>query len=319
MVAGASTLRFSSADVPERERACVLREAFGRGICNMDIAPLTEAPYVDMELRTLPDLNIMWGHNSPHRMTVNHAPNHSGDMLIMSIFASPLWVEHPKTEFSLNPGAAVIVSTDQAVTAESPEGCRHVTLGMPIRAFRRVVCNPENISIRSIAANGEALRLLDGYLQVLQNRQPSWTSVFERTVVRQIYDLVGLAVEAIQEIDDGGRSSSLGAARLAVIKELVRENIRQRDLTISQIAVVQNITPRYIQMLFENEGTTFSAFVLRERLALAYRLLREASLKDRSISDIAFEAGFGDISYFNRAFRRTYGEPPSHVRRGEKS
>ena len=36
MLTGPSTLRFSSADLPGRERATVLREVFGRGICNKE-------------------------------------------------------------------------------------------------------------------------------------------------------------------------------------------------------------------------------------------------------------------------------------------
>jgi AraC-like DNA-binding protein len=34
----------------------------------------------------------------------------------------------------------------------------------------------------------------------------------------------------------------------------------------------------------------------------------------RSISEIALSSGFGDVSYFNRAFRRRYGASPSEVR-----
>ncbi|MEN3383321.1 MAG: hypothetical protein V7608_3365, partial [Hyphomicrobiales bacterium] len=34
----------------------------------------------------------------------------------------------------------------------------------------------------------------------------------------------------------------------------------------------------------------------------------------QKISAIAFDAGFGDLSYFNRAFRRRYGAAPSEVR-----
>ena len=33
-----------------------------------------------------------------------------------------------------------------------------------------------------------------------------------------------------------------------------------------------------------------------------------------TITTIAFEAGFGDLSYFNRAFRRLYAASPSEVR-----
>jgi AraC-like DNA-binding protein len=32
------------------------------------------------------------------------------------------------------------------------------------------------------------------------------------------------------------------------------------------------------------------------------------------ISTIAFEAGFGDLSHFNRTFRRRFGMTPSEVR-----
>jgi AraC-like DNA-binding protein len=37
-------------------------------------------------------------------------------------------------------------------------------------------------------------------------------------------------------------------------------------------------------------------------------------LGERTISAIAYEAGFADLSHFNRAFRRRYGETPSDVR-----
>ena len=67
-------------------------------------------------------------------------------------------------------------------------------------------------------------------------------------------------------------------------------------------------------MLFEGEDTTFSEFVLGERLAWTMRTLCDPASSSRSISTIALDAGFGDLSYFNRVFRRTYGETPSDAR-----
>jgi AraC-like DNA-binding protein len=69
-----------------------------------------------------------------------------------------------------------------------------------------------------------------------------------------------------------------------------------------------------VQILFESEGTTFSRFLLDQRLARAHRMLSDPRLAERTISALAYEAGFGDLSHFNRAFRRCYGESSSDVR-----
>jgi AraC-like DNA-binding protein len=80
------------------------------------------------------------------------------------------------------------------------------------------------------------------------------------------------------------------------------------------VAKRQGITPRYLHMLFEAEGTTFSRFVLGERLAAADRMLSDAGQDHLTIAAIAYAAGFGDLSYFNRTFRRDYGMTPREAR-----
>ncbi len=67
-------------------------------------------------------------------------------------------------------------------------------------------------------------------------------------------------------------------------------------------------------MLFESENTNFSSFVLSQRLALAHRYLRDPRLRARKIIDIALESGFGDLSYFNRTFKRRFNASPSEIR-----
>jgi AraC-like DNA-binding protein len=45
-------------------------------------------------------------------------------------------------------------------------------------------------------------------------------------------------------------------------------------------------------------------------------MLTDACFADMSVSSIAYEAGFGDLSNFNHLFRRRYSATPSDVRRG---
>jgi AraC-like DNA-binding protein len=71
---------------------------------------------------------------------------------------------------------------------------------------------------------------------------------------------------------------------------------------------------RYVQRLFETEGTTFTEFVRERRLARAHRMLGDPRLAARPIGVIAYEAGFTNQAYFNRAFRARYGAAPSDIR-----
>jgi len=86
------------------------------------------------------------------------------------------------------------------------------------------------------------------------------------------------------------------------------------DLSPAAVAKRQRISDSYIRKLFEGEGTSFSEFVLARRLVRARRMLTDRRRADVSIASIAFEAGFGDLSYFNRTFKGFYGSPPSDIR-----
>jgi AraC-like DNA-binding protein len=92
------------------------------------------------------------------------------------------------------------------------------------------------------------------------------------------------------------------------------KEVAQRANTLAQIAANHRLSTRYVQHLFELSGTSFTRFVLEQRLLLAHRLLREPKSRWRKISEVCAAAGFSDISYFNRAFRARFGARPTDVR-----
>jgi AraC-like DNA-binding protein len=106
----------------------------------------------------------------------------------------------------------------------------------------------------------------------------------------------------------------LAAARLRAIKGDILAHLEWPALDVSSVAKRHGVTPRYVQRLFEPEGITFSEFVRDQRLARAYRTLSDPRHAALAVSTIAYDTGFGDLSYFNRTFQRLYGMSPSDVR-----
>ena len=133
-----------------------------------------------------------------------------------------------------------------------------------------------------------------------------------------IQDLVALTIGATRDVAAIAEGRGLKAARLSAIKADAVANLGRGDLSIDTISSRHRLSPRYVQRLFEQEGGSFTAFVLERRLARARSLLTNLQIADRPISAIAFEVGFNDLSYFNRAFRRRYGVTPTGMREQAK-
>jgi AraC-like DNA-binding protein len=141
------------------------------------------------------------------------------------------------------------------------------------------------------------------------------TPEMRQLIVAQLCDLIAVTLGATRNATAVAEGRGIRAARLRAIKSDIEEHLAHGDLSPAAVARRQRISDSYIRKLFEGEGTSFSEFVLVRRLVRAHRMLTDQRWTDRSIAQIAFEAGFGDLSYFNRTFKRFYGTPPSEIRR----
>ncbi|HEY6258021.1 MAG TPA: helix-turn-helix transcriptional regulator, partial [Xanthobacteraceae bacterium] len=185
---------------------------------------------------------------------------------------------------------------------------------LPFKSLAPICADLDRVLFRPISARTPALALLASYAAVLQDTQALATPELRRLVVAHMHDLVALAVGATRDAAETARGRGVRAARLRAIKADIAAHVGDEGLSVTETAKRHRVTPRYLHMLFEAEGKTFSDYVIEQRLARAYRILTDARFADRAISAIAFEVGFGNLSYFNRVFRRRYGATPSEVR-----
>jgi len=309
--------RFSTVDVPERHRLAMFREVFG--LCTaMDITPLGEECQAEAEFSILPGAHVMWGGNSAHRFKWGGHLAKSDDCLL-TWATSPVQVQHLGRKTTVAAGPAMLMSCADDATIEHPSHIEHVTVAVPRSALKSLIVRGEDVFMQSIPAETAALRLLKSYLATVRDHHETTSVDLQRSMVLHICDLIAFALGATRDAAELANTRGIPAARLDAMKKSALEHLSEPAFSVRDVARMQNVSPRYVQMLFERDGTTFSSFVLQSRLALAHRRLSDPTLEYRSISTIAGDCGFGDLSYFNQAFRRTYGETPSDVRARARS
>ncbi len=102
------------------------------------------------------------------------------------------------------------------------------------------------------------------------------------------------------------------------IVSYLRQNLHHHQLSVSTIANAHHISPRTVSRIFAAHDTTPMNFVWQERLAACRRILSEG--KARSVTQVALDHGFSDMSHFSLAFRKAYGcAPGSLITQGKLS
>jgi AraC-like DNA-binding protein len=161
-----------------------------------------------------------------------------------------------------------------------------------------------------------ALRLLFGYLGAAADidlgHDADATQIFERHIVDLVALALGVSGAACRLAEQRGVRT---VRRGAILREIERRS-GEPGLSASVIAASFGVTARYVHLLLEETGKSFTHHVLERRLDRAAALLRDPCWRQHRIADIAAEAGFTDLSYFNRSFRRHFEAAPSDLRAG---
>ncbi len=159
------------------------------------------------------------------------------------------------------------------------------------------------------------LRILANYVQSLDFAGDLAEASVREMVGGHIIDLIVAALVRIEGKENVSDLHCVKAARLAAIRRLVEAAFSEPTFDTRHAAQRLGISERYIQKLFEETGVTFSDYVAERRLRDAHDKLLDQRFDDMKIQDIAWSAGFSDVSHFNRLFRRRFGEKPSALRR----
>jgi AraC-like DNA-binding protein len=310
--------QISTQDFPERKRLEMWREVYGRAIANVDIEPIGDTPFrANVTFDLFPDVNLAAGSRSPghYHATKELVARGGKNIVVISVLRSGT---ASATQFGRElidgVGSASVLAPHAPSSSTMLSEGSFITLALAQPAIAARAPRYADAFGRTIPRDNAALALLTRYVDMVRGEVEVSDPALRRRISDHILDLAALALGASGDCAEVARQRSATAARLAAIKSDILHAIGRTDLSTEMIALRHGISPRYVRKLFEQTGSSFSDFVLAERLARAQRMLADKRCAHLNIAQIAHESGFGDVSYFHRVFRRHFGATPSDLR-----
>lgn len=126
---------------------------------------------------------------------------------------------------------------------------------------------------------------------------------FEEAIPGIILDMMAGAFKAGNDSSGGDRVDD----RSKCIRAYIDAHISDPALRASTVARATGVSSRSMQMMFAKSGMTATEYIVMQRLKLAAaRLMNGAT----NITELAYDLGFSDLTYFSKSFKRRFGVSP---------
>lgn len=218
--------------------------------------------------------------------------------------------------FYVNEGESAFISGG-VVHGGIPEECEYYCIVFDLAAlFKDVALCSKSVAkfltntdcfTGVYAADRKQSAIMQEILYSMQNRENG----YDLNVIGFLWQLLGAfvsepVVDAEELIDKTQRQ------KLKDVLSFIRKNI-DKSISLEELAEVSGMSPRYFCRVFRNmTGRTPIDYVNYYRIETASQMLITTG---DSITEIAFNCGFNDMSYFSKTFKRLKGITPSKFRK----
>ena len=233
-------------------------------------------------------------------------------LTIQAVLEGREYINFNGEDILLKPGDLLIWDSTRPMSFEVTDRLHKISIMMPLPRFQSWL--PRSwFSIRhSLDGQSNSGQLLTDHVKSLRQ------SVFDGGC-KDNYALIDATIGVLINALDPGTADDpkpLRVTQLRNIKEYIKANIRNPDLSPVMIAKAGGMSSRYLHWLFNTDADddTVKQYIFRQRLDLCARDLSNPHMKNRKISDIAFYWGFQDTAHFNKRFKQQYDLSPGAFR-----
>jgi AraC-like DNA-binding protein len=191
---------------------------------------------------------------------------------------------------------------------------RSLYLELPRDAFAQRFPRERIPIIAPVSSTHGLGRIATEFCAMLATESAKLAAAVRPDLGSQLMDLLALTLQSA----DAGTSmeGSVRQARLRSVQHWIEQHLDDSSLSLERIARANNISLRYLHLLFGLCEMSASEWLWHRRLQRAYDLIARGD--GRSITEIAFAHGFSSSAHFSTMFRRTYGVSPRDVGRSRR-
>jgi AraC-like DNA-binding protein len=310
-------IRFNTGSLPQRDRFPAVREEFARRLLRIEVNSPNPAAYAaTFDLRCIGPLVVGYIEISAGDLVRTPELIRDGEEFIFFTYSleGQIRVSQPDIGAPGTVGQAVVLDSTHIGGIHFDGNARYVTTKISRSQVAQRLPPGARFAGNAMRGNAAAPQLLIGYIEASRNIEFRDGERTAELFSDHVLDLLVLALGGEGEQAALAEERGLRAARRAAILRAIERRSGDLGLSAAAIAATLGVTPRYVHMLLEETGKTFTHHLLEQRLKKVVASLRDPARRKQRIGEIAAEAGFVDISHFNRAFRRRFGATPSDIR-----
>ncbi len=228
--------------------------------------------------------------------------------------AGRLHVDHNARSSSLAPGDCVLLdSTKEGVLHMAETSSRLMSVHLPRQTFLGERRPGIRIGQRLTGTDPVTAALKRHFFRFFRENGAG----APRGNATLLFDMIHLA---FTRPDQGLGAIELtdGRDRYEVAGDLIDSYLTSDDLSLPWLARRLNLSGRQTQRLFADRNTSFTEVVRAKRFRYVTEHLDRLPASHGRIAEVAFRAGFRDLSNFNRGFRARYGLSPRDYHKARK-
>ena len=225
------------------------------------------------------------------------------------------FMEQDGNEVLLKPGDFALYDATRPHHLTFANEWRELVVSIPRTALNQLVAGVEQRMATRIQTDTGVGRVMKGFFEGMTSQIGNFSAVEMDRLSETATNLIALSLGNIQQSDSSlPRTRALALTR---VKVFVNEHLGDPYLNTQMVESAMRLSSRYINKLFEDEGSSLMRYILRRRLERCGADLLDPGNSVLRVSDVALRWGFNNLSHFSRAFRDHYGSCP-RARRAEE-